>query len=60
MSTVTSRHELRRVNVAGERSLIMVIPKYMCDHLGISKGDYLDIRLRANTIVVKKLKEQAS
>lgn len=60
MSTITSRHELRKVNVAGEKSLIMVIPKYMCEHLGIAKGDYLDIRLEGNKIVLKKLKEQAS
>lgn len=63
MSTITSRHELRKVNTVGGKnteSFTLVIPKYICEHLGIGKGDYLDIRMEGNKIVLKKLKEQAS
>jgi hypothetical protein len=47
--------ELRRVQAyAGEKSLLLVLPKIFAEKLKISKGDYLIVKLNDQTLIVEK------
>jgi hypothetical protein len=47
--------ELRRVQAyAGEKSLLIVLPKLFAEKLKITKGDYLTVKLDNQTIIVNK------
>lgn len=47
--------ELRRVQAyAGEKSLLLVLPKIFAEKLKISKGDYVIVKLNNQTLIVEK------
>jgi Antidote-toxin recognition MazE, bacterial antitoxin len=47
--------EFRRVQaLAGEKSLLIVLPKVFAEKLKISKGDYLMVRLDNEGLFIKK------
>jgi hypothetical protein len=47
--------ELRKVQAyAGEKSLLLVLPKIFAEKLRISKGDYVMVKLNNQTLIVEK------
>ena len=55
ISNNSEKPELRRVQAyAGEKSLLIVLPKVFAEKLKITKGDYLTVKLDNQTILVNK------
>lgn len=50
-----SSTEIRRVQaLTGLRSLTIVLPRVFADELGISKGDFLKVKVEENRLVLQK------
>ena len=50
-----SSTEIRRVQaLTGLRSLTIVLPRIFADELGISKGDFLKVKVEENRLVLQK------
>jgi bifunctional DNA-binding transcriptional regulator/antitoxin component of YhaV-PrlF toxin-antitoxin module len=53
--TKQSSTEIRRVQaLTGVRSLTVVLPRVFAEELGISKGDFLTVKLEDNRLVLQK------
>lgn len=47
--------ELRKVQAyAGEKSLLLVLPKIFAERLKISKGDYVTVNLNNRALIIEK------
>ena len=54
-NTRQSSTEIRRVQaLTGLRSLTIVLPRIFADELGISKGDFLKVKVEENRLVLQK------
>ena len=54
-NTRQSSTEIRRVQaLTGLRSLTIVLPRIFADELGISKGDFLKVKIEENRLVLQK------
>lgn len=50
-----SSTEIRKVQaLTGLRSLTIVLPRIFADELGISKGDFLKVKVEENRLVLQK------
>jgi len=52
---VVSKHEYRKVNEIAGISLSVILPKHMCEELGIGKGTYVKIWQEGKAILIERL-----
>lgn len=51
---VSNKQNRKIQGILGDQSFSVVLPKYYAESLGITKGEYINVTLEGNRIVLEK------